>query len=200
MPTGRRDSPRAWTRVVRRAFDRTTELANGLGSVWILGLMILVVGDVVGRALTGLLARIAGGVAINLSIRGTPELVKLSIVGIVFLQVAHTLRHNRHVRSTAVIDRLRPSLAEAMTFLAHLLGAALCALIVWSSWVNMVRAWRIGEYEGEGALRVPVAPSRTIVIIGSALLGLQFARLALGNLRRLRRLAGREGGDRWTPP
>ncbi len=180
--------------VVRRVFDRTAEVANGLGSAWILGLMFLIVGDVLGRALSGALFRLTG-VAVNLSIRGTPELVKLSIVGIVFLQVAHTLRHGRHVRSTLVVNRLRPRLREALTLVAHLVGAALCALIVWSSWDNMVRGWRIGEFEGEGALRVPVAPSRTIVIAGTALLGLQFARLALGNLRRLASHAGR---TRWT--
>lgn len=167
------------------AFDRTTEVANGLGSAWILGLMLLIVGDVVGRALSGLLFHVTGAV-VNLSIRGTPELVKLSIVGIVFLQVAHTLRHGRHVRSTVVTDRLGERPAEALTFIAHLLGAALCALIVWSSWDDMVRAWRIGEFEGEGALRVPVAPSRTIVIVGTALFGLEFARLALANLRKFR--------------
>jgi len=195
------DSPRTWTGLVRRAFDGTTELANGLGSIWILALMLLVVGDVLGRALSGVVFRLAD-VTINLSIRGTPELVKLSIVGIVFLQVAHTLRHGRHVRSTVVTERLRPRLAEGMTLVAHLLGAALCALIVWSSWDNMVRGWRIGEFEGEGALRVPVAPSRTIVILGTTLFGLQFARLAFGNLRRLRQLAASRGRgrDRWTRP
>jgi len=179
---------------VRRAFDRTAEVANGLGSAWILGLMFLIVGDVLGRALSGAIFRLTG-VAVNLAIQGTPELVKLSIVGIVFLQVAHTLRHGRHVRSTLLVDRLRPWLREALTLLAHLVGAALCALIVWSSWDNMVRGWRIGEFEGEGALRVPVAPSRTIVIVGTSLLGLQFARLALGNLRSLVSHAGR---TRWT--
>ena len=199
MASDRSDSPWTWTRFARRAFDGTTELANGLGSVWILALMVLVVGDVVGRGLSGLLARVTG-VVINLSIRGTPELVKLSIVGIVFLQVAHTLRHGRHVRSTVVTERLRPRLAEAMTLVTHVLGAALCALIVWSSWDNMVRGWRIGEFEGEGALRVPVAPSRTIVIVGTALFGLQFARLALGNLRRLQQLAASRTRDRWTRP
>lgn len=172
-------------------------VANAIGSAWILGLMILVVGDVLGRALTGVLTWVSGGaVVVNLAIRGTPELVKLSIVSIVFLQLADTLRQGRHVRSTVFVDRLPARRAEVVNLVAHGLGAVLCLMIVWSSWDNAVRAWRIGEYEGEGALRVPVGPSRTIIILGAALFGLQFLVLALNNLSRILR---RRGRDRWTP-
>jgi len=177
------------------AVERLTEAANGLGSLWILGLMFLVVGDVLGRAASGALFYLTGAV-VNLSIRGTPELVKLSIVGIVFLQLGHTLRLDRHVRSTVVIDRVGAGARETLSLAAHLAGAGLCALIAWSSWDTMVVAWQIGEYEGEGALRVPVAPSRTLIVVGSVLLGLQFARLAAGNLRRLVGAWGRAPGAR----
>lgn len=183
---------------MRQRLDRLTAAANAVGSAWILGLMLLVVGDVLGRALSGALVYLTGGaVVVNLAIRGTPELVKLSIVGIVFLQLADTLRNRRHVRSTVMIDRLSPLRATIADLAVHLLGAALCAMIIWSSWDNAVRAWRIGEYEGEGALRVPVAPSRTLIIFGSVLFGLQFLAAAGDRWSRIRR-RGRERSA-WTP-
>jgi TRAP-type C4-dicarboxylate transport system permease small subunit len=165
--------------------------SNALASLGIFGLMLLVSGDVIGRELSGPVSSLAG-TTFNLSIRGTPEIVKLSIVGIVFLQLAYTLHQGRHVRSTVLVDRVPPAVGIALTALAHLLGAFMCVLIVWSSWDNMITAWQIGEYEGEGALRVPVAPSRSVIIIGSVLFGIQFLILAGRDLRAL--LRARRGG------
>jgi hypothetical chaperone protein len=56
-----------------------------------------------------------------------------------------------------------------MRVLAALLGAALFAALVAASWPEFQTAYRIGEYEGEGALRVPTWPVRAIIIALSAL-------------------------------
>ena len=40
---------------------------------------------------------------------------------------------------------------------------------MWGSYEPMLHAWISGEYEGEGALRVPVWPARVVVVIGSFL-------------------------------
>jgi len=181
-----------WGERALGAFRRLAAGANALASLAIFGLMLLVSGDVIGRELSGLASSLAGS-TVNLSIRGTPEIVKLSIVGIVFLQLAYTLHEGRHVRSTVLVDRAPPAVGIALTLTAHLMGAFMCVLIMWSSWDNMLTAWRIGEYEGEGALRVPVGPSRTLIIVGSALFGIQFLILAGRDLRAL--LRARRGGS-----
>lgn len=168
-----------WLDKVQGQFDRVTILSNSLASIWIFILMIIVTANVFGTKLTTLLSWMMGEVRFNLSITGTPEIVKLSIVGIVFLQLAYTLRLGRHVRSTMILDRLGPRTKEFMDFLACLLGLILCGLIMWSSWDHMIVAWEMGEFEGEGALRVPVAPTRTIIIFGSALFGFQFFLLSV---------------------
>jgi TRAP-type C4-dicarboxylate transport system permease small subunit len=186
----RRPERGGWMPRVRGALERLFEWSNAIASLWIFGLMFLVTGDVLGRELSGVASWLAGR-TVNLAIRGTPEIVKLSIVGIVFLQVAHALRKGRHVRSTVLVSRVPPRAAEALTLAAHLLGAVLCALIIWSSWDNMVTAWQIGEYEGEGALRVPVAPSRTLIIVGSAMFGSQFLILAFENAFRFKQMKTR---------
>ena len=59
------------------------------------------------------------------------------------------------------------------------------ALNFYSGWDLTVTAFDIWEYEGEGALRVPVAPIRLIILIGSVLMIIQFARIILRNLSLL---------------
>ena len=36
-----------------------------------------------------------------------------------------------------------------------------------SSWSGTIYAWKIFEYEGEGALRVPVYPIKSLILLGS---------------------------------
>lgn len=184
--------PRGWGDRALGAFASVAAGANALASLAIFGLMLLVSGDVIGRDLSVLASNLAG-TTVNLSIRGTPEIVKLSIVGIVFLQLAYTLHEGRHVRSTVLVDRVPPAVGTTLTLIAHLMGAFMCVLIMWSSWDNMITAWQIGEYEGEGALRVPVGPSRTLIIVGSALFGIQFLILAGRDVLAL--LRARRGGS-----
>ena len=40
-------------------------------------------------------------------------------------------------------------------------------LIVWGSYEPALHAWMSGEFEGEGALRVPVWPARIVVLLGA---------------------------------
>ena len=49
------------------------------------------------------------------------------------------------------------------------LGAAFFAFILWGTWDPAFNAWNEGEYEGEGALRVPVWPARFIILLGTFL-------------------------------
>ena len=41
--------------------------------------------------------------------------------------------------------------------------------IAWGGWADMITSFRIGEFEGEGALRVPVYPTRAIIFAMSVL-------------------------------
>ena len=51
--------------------------------------------------------------------------------------------------------------------MASLLGFALFLGLLWSTWPSFWDAYRIGEYEGEGALRVPTWPVRGTVLVMS---------------------------------
>ncbi len=96
------------TRLDRLA-DAVMGTANVVATLWILGLMVLIVADVLGRETLGQ------------PIAGVPEMVKYSIVGIVFLQIAHTHRKGEMIRSTGILGMLTaryPRAAKAMELTA----------------------------------------------------------------------------------
>lgn len=124
--------------------------------------MFLMSGDVLGRIL------------FNHPITGTPELVKISIVGIVFMQMPHTLLKGRHIRSEIIIQRLSVKKSIWLEVLASLAGALVFIALFVSSWPATVTSWEILEFEGEGALRVPVYPIRSLILLGSALTAIIF--------------------------
>lgn len=157
---------------------RLTSALNALGTVWILALMVLINADVIGRNL------------LDTPVRGVPELVALSIVGIVFLQLADTLRVGRFTRAEALLDRLArtsPKLHDALHVVFHLVGCALMLIILWASWTPLLDAVRIREYVGAiGDFQAPVWPIRLITLIGLGVTALCYAMLAWLDLQRLR--------------
>jgi len=135
---------------------------NIVGAVWVLLIMLLISVDVIGRAF------------FNSPLFGVPEIVKISVVGLVWCQMAHTLKIGAHLRSTILVDRMPPALRRAVEIVSCLMGAIIFALIVYSGWDTMLESWRIGEFEGEEPVRVPTAPIRSLVLIGAALTAIQF--------------------------
>lgn len=166
---------------LRDAFHWLIAAFNFIGSMWIAVLMVLITADVLGRAL------------FNNPLHGVPEIVKVTIVGLVWLQMAHTLRHDGHLRSRLVLDRVPIKVRDACEMLAFFLGAIVFTLIVYSAWGAMLNAWSIGEFEGEHPVRVPTAPVRTIVIIGACLTAIQFVLLFV---QRAQDIAGSPPAER----
>ncbi|XWN33392.1 MAG: TRAP transporter small permease [Devosia sp.] len=129
---------------------------NVVATIWVFVLAFLILADVLGRALFGE------------PLQGTKEIVANSIVAVVFLQFPLAIKEGALLRSTLILDAL-PSVGRRTVIAAgHLLGAALFAAMALGGWEDTVIGWRIGEIEGEGALRVPVYPVRTVVLILSA--------------------------------
>ena len=146
---------------------------NVLGAIWIVAITLLITADVVGRAF------------FNSPVFGVPEIVKISVVGIVWLQMAYTLKIDGHLRSHIIIDRMSPKYRELFHFFAYLLGAVVFALVIYSGWDNMIDSWVDGEYEGEAPVRVPTYPIRSMVLIGAFLTSVQFIFLLINSLKIL---------------
>lgn len=139
---------------------------NAVGTVWVAAITLLICADILGRVL------------FSFPITGVPEIVKVSIVAIVWLQIPHTLKIGGHLRSDVVLRRLSIRGRAIANLFAYALGALVFGLLVFSGWDTMIMAWEIGEFEGELPVRVPTYPLRSIVLLGAALTCLQFLLMA----------------------
>lgn len=159
-----------------RALDALTQAFNVAGSLLILGLMLLIGADVAGRNILGQ------------PVPGVPELVSLSIVAIVFLQVPQALRKGRIARSEALLAVLPRPASRAVQTLFDLAGVAAVTVIVWTTWPIFLRALERGEFVGAiGDITFPIWPVKLCILAGGTLLALQFAariwrRHALGDV------------------
>lgn len=157
-------------------FDQLTAVMNAVGTLAIFGLLVLINSDTVGRTI------------FNSPIRGTTELVSLAIVGIVFLQLPNTLWAGRFVRAELLIDVLvarAPRVADAVQGAFHVVGAAMMAIVVWSTLPEFRTAWEIGDYVGSlGDFTAPTWPVRLITVFGSACTCLTYIFLARADFRR----------------
>ena len=157
-------------------FDRLVVGMNALGSFWILLLVLLVTSDALGRTF------------LNHPIEGTHEMIQISVVGIVFLQLADTIRTGRLTRSDSIlgiIDLHRPRVAAAMQCTFYLFGAAFMGIGLWGSVALLKEAIDRGSYIGnDGIFTAPVWPVKTIIVVGLAVCLVQFLRLGWTAFRR----------------
>jgi TRAP-type mannitol/chloroaromatic compound transport system permease small subunit len=136
----------------------------------VLALVLLVDADILGREL------------LAAPVRGVSELLALAIVAILFLQLPETLRAGRLARSELLLDRLRvarPRLAHALEAVIHAIGAILFLVLAIAVVPASAEAWREGLYVGAaGDFTAPLWPVRLVVVAGSGLTALLFARIA----------------------
>ena len=130
-------------------------------------------------------ADVIGRVVFNSPVKGTPEIVSFSIVIILWLQAAYAIRSGGMIWVDAVHVHLPAPVQRALEVLGALLGIAFFALVCWGSVDPALYAWRSNEYEGEGALRVPVWPARFLVVAGSFLAAFNYLLLAIERFRAL---------------
>ena len=151
-----------------RLFDGVVSVFNGSGSIWIFCLMAVLCADVISRAL------------FNAPINGVPLLVELSIVVIVFVQLPAAIRSGRLTRSDILLARLlrdRPSLGVSLRAAYDLLGIVLMAIVFIYTLPTFEKVWRRDTFEGlEGDFALPSWPFKLLILVGSVLCAVQFAR------------------------
>ncbi len=149
---------------------------------------LLVVASLLGFFLSFVVvADVIGRVVFNSPLKGTPEIVSSSIVIICYLMCAYAIRTGGMIEVDAFSQHYPPKLKVAMTLVSCGLAILLFGIILWGSWDGLVHAWQSGEYEGEGALRVPMWPVRLSVVLGSFLAILSYVELAIRQIKAARR-------------
>lgn len=163
-----------------RAFEIWVVTLNNIGTVWIFLLMLIINADVLARLL------------LNAPIDGVPEIVALSIVGIVFLQLSDAVRAGRLTRSDGLLSRVnarRPKLGLVLNTFYDLCGMAFFAAILVGVIPILVEAWRGDYYVGtDGIFTVPEWPLRLILVISCITVIAVFVLLVKRHLTALAKL------------
>ncbi|RJR35527.1 MAG: TRAP transporter small permease [Desulfobacteraceae bacterium] len=149
----------------RSFFGNLVALMNSLGTGWIFVLLLLINADIISRTV------------FNSPVRGVTEIVGMTIVGCVFLQLAHALKVGRLTRSDIILARLERNhlqIKQALEAVYNLVGGFVLSILVVYSIPLFIEAWTINEYEGaEGDFTAPVWPVKLIIVIGSLVAALQ---------------------------
>lgn len=154
----------------RSWFGGFTMALNVVGTVLIIVMAAAVNLDVLGRNV------------FNSPVPGVTEFIGLAIVSVVFLQLANTLREDRHVSNDlimAAIGLSRPRIAQFFYGLFHVIGAGLLALIAWYVVPILIENYRGDYYKGTaGVVEIPVWPFMATVILGALTTVVQYLLLA----------------------
>ena len=174
--------PVAGSHGVVRGFTALVAGLNSVGTVWIFALMVLINVDVLSRFL------------FRAPIQGVTEIVELSIVGIVFLQISDAVRLGRLTRSDGIYNRLasrHPALGHALGALFDLAGCLFFVCILIGGVPRLIEAYGRGYFAGnEGLFVMPVWPLRGILVIGCIVVSLQFLAMSWSHVRAVMRGEG----------
>ena len=137
--------------------DRLSKILMIAAAAWAFGLAFLVMANIIGRTY------------FDFPIYGTAEIVAASIVIVVFLQAGYAIRSRSMLKADFLFEHLPDKAQRTLLAIGYLLGAAFFLMIITGGWEESIASYVEGEYEGEGALRVPSWPARWTVIIGSGI-------------------------------
>lgn len=164
---------------VGRVWNLLVDGLGALGTVLILGLMALICADVVSRNVTGA------------SLPMVAEAGALTVVLIVYLQLATTIRHDRLARTELFYGGFRQRFPRAGALLGATYDAVACGalgVVAWSTVTIVERNFNRGEYIGvPGIATVPTWPFRALILLGMTVAAVQCAIQLVTALRRAAR-------------
>ena len=135
--------------------------ANVAGTLCVLALVAILNVDVVARGV------------FNAPLKGTYEIVQLSVVFIVFLQLADVVRVDRLTRSDGFLNLLhhkRPGAAANIRRIINAISAIFMFLIAYIMFPEFLKMWETQDYFGvPGLFTVPWWPIKLVIACGCAL-------------------------------
>lgn len=156
-----------------RLSDALTKTLMIIGALWAFTLCFFILAEIIARAM-------------NMPISGTKEIVANSVVIIVFMQLGFAVRSGSMLRADFLVRTLPGPVQKVLLVMACILGAALFFLMMKAAITPAMRSFANWEFDGEGALRVPVWPARFMIIFGAGLAGVNYVILCLVEIFDLR--------------
>lgn len=139
---------------------------NGAGVVWVFALTFLICADITGRTL------------FDSPLQAVPEIVALSLIACVFLQLAFALHGGRLTRADILLSQIRQrnaGVAGGLERFFAIAGALVLLAMTAGAWPDFLRAFRTSEFVGvEGIYTLPITPIKFIVVLGAATAALSF--------------------------
>ncbi|SFP23812.1 TRAP transporter small permease subunit [Tranquillimonas alkanivorans] len=178
-PTDSTDAPRLGHRTrggqIARAWVRLVDGLCALGTVLIGVLMFIISADVVARNLLGS------------SLPLVSELGALTLVMIVYLQLAATVRHDRLARTDLFFTPFklkRPRAGALLGAAFDAVAAAALGMLAWSTVDIIEKDFTRGEYIGvTGIATLPTWPFRVLIFTGIAVAAIQCVIQVIAALR-----------------
>lgn len=147
---------------IKNGYEKFLSYYSTIGAIWIVVIMLVITADVAGRTF------------FHTSLQGTPEIVANSIVAIAFMQFAYCLAVEKHVRTTIVYDKLNVRGQVIFDLFSYCIGLAVFSILIIPSYHILMQSFLSGEYEGEGALRIPTWPTKSVIFLGYATLTTEY--------------------------
>ena len=159
--------------ILVRFTDWLTKTLMIIGAIWAFCLCFVALTDIVLRST-------------NIPISGTKEIVANSVVIIVFMQVGFAVRSGSMLRADFLVLMMPKWIQKALTVFALILGAIFFLYLLNAAVEPAMRAFRRGEFDGAGALQVPVWPARWAIVVGAGLAGFNYVLLTIVEIFGLR--------------
>ncbi|MBT0957232.1 TRAP transporter small permease [Alphaproteobacteria bacterium KMM 3653] len=150
---------------------QTSRLIHVLSSLWILILALVILVDVFGRIL------------FLSPLPGTKEILQSSVIAVAFLQIPLAVFSNSMLRTTLLTDALPATAQRVLRSAGALLGLLLFGAIAYAAYPEAVEAFQIGEYEGEGSLRIYTWPVRFLIVVTAAFSAVAYVVMMIADWR-----------------
>ena len=133
-------------------FQKINQLLSGFCGWLMLGMMLLLVVDIVGRSL-------------NRPIQGMAELSVFVMMTVIYLGLARCEQHKEHVGLELVVNALPPGARRVMGVFTHLLAAATVGLLLHAVLQNALASFRNNEAI-EGTVELRIWPVKFLMVAG----------------------------------
>lgn len=157
--------------------DRVLTVMNTIGSAWIFVLMVMIDTDAFSRTF------------LTHPIHGVNEMVEMSIVAIVFMQIGDATRKGRLTRSDGfygLVQRRNPRAGHMMGAVFDFLGVVFLLLVLYGAVPELYDAWRFDYFVGEeGLFTAPEWPIKAIIVLGCTVTMLQFVKFTIRHVAPL---------------
>lgn len=152
--------------ILVRFTDWLTKVLMIIGAIWAFCLCFVALTDIVLRSS-------------NIPISGTKEIVANSVVIIVFMQVGYAVRSGSMLKADFLVQMFPDWLQRLLRAFALILGAIFFLYLLNAAVEPAMRSFRRGEFDGAGAMQVPVWPARWAIVVGAALAGFNYVLLTI---------------------